>query len=253
MIKFASIRVELNTQRKHGSGRGCTASWGLAMGQDSGRAQLPTYVWILLTVLVALVVGLVIVVFQLTANQTSSRGSELASRGGESPRPPVESTFDEPRKAMPNNGMGALRQSSGTWPTVDELAMCQAVGSGAPGGNGGSLRISAPDGEESYFVRLAPRQAIGSRTLSLFVRPGRTAVTSVPVCGDKTVYALHYGAGSKWYGDRFTFGPTGSYGQANQVFAFKDGSTWTVSLALDPGGNLSQSAVTFESFTRLGS
>ena len=68
------------------------------------------------------------------------------------------------------------------------------------------------------------------------------------MCDGRTTYDLHYGAGTKWYGYKYLFGPRGAYSEADKVFTFEDGTVWRVSLSLRPAGNLSTSGMDYREF-----
>lgn len=132
--------------------------------------------------------------------------------------PPPAPAFDEPELSMPPHGYG----------TVGE-------------GGLGCLEISVPSGPQSYYVKLKN----GSYTVwDVFMSPGQTASFDVPV----GTYDLVYGAGEKWYGWDYTFGPYGAYSETSEQFSFDSGSCWSVELILQVGGNLGTSGLDFNEF-----
>ncbi len=112
----------------------------------------------------------------------------------------------------------------------------------------GEMSIAVPRGDETYFVRLTARWT-GRRLAEVIVSPGKTTVISVPICQvGRTGYELYYGAGTRWYGYKYLFGPEGAYSQAGEVFTFESGTSWSVSLTLQQGGNLSSSGMEYDQF-----
>lgn len=116
-------------------------------------------------------------------------------------------------------------------------------------GGFGQLRISVPPGPRSYYVKLKELRPRRGEVLGAFIGAGRTLTIEVPLDGyGTTIYDLHYGSGSTWYGREYTFGPQGSYAAAEKTFAFEEGSGWEVQLIARPGGNLGTSGLGYGNF-----
>ena len=116
-------------------------------------------------------------------------------------------------------------------------------------GGSGRLTISVPHGDETYYIKLKELSPRRGEVLGAVIAPGRTLTVDVPLDGNGgTVYALHYGAGTAWYGERNAFGPAATYAKADDTFAFEEGTRWKVELILQPGGNLGTSGLDYQGF-----
>lgn len=116
-------------------------------------------------------------------------------------------------------------------------------------GASGRLEITVPTGQESYFAKLVETSPGSGDTLGVSVAPGQTVTIDVPLNGSgETTYRLHYAAGVDWYGYKYLFGPVGRYAEADDTFAFSEGTKWEVQLILQPGGNLGTSGIDYGDF-----
>ena len=155
----------------------------------------------------------------------------------------MEPSFDQPEQPFPRRR--AKNQFSDS--QLQRWHMCDQMGAKPNRYGNGTLKISVPNGDETYYARLKSRRG-GVTATDVIIRPGRTAKLDVPVCDGRTTYDLHYGAGTKWYGSKYLFGPRGAYSEADKVFTFEDGTVWRVSLSLRPAGNLSTSGMDYREF-----
>ena len=116
-------------------------------------------------------------------------------------------------------------------------------------GGSGQLKISVPRGVDTYYIKLKELRPRRGEVLGAIIGPGRTLTIDVPIDGEgSTIYDLHYGAGTSWYGPRHAFGPTGAYSKADDTFAFEVGSGWEVELIAQVGGNLGTSGLDYQGF-----
>lgn len=168
---------------------------------------------------------------------------EDAERSPRSQQPHAPA-FRNPILSMPRHGARTGTSS------MSELVTClQARGGNPDAGTYGTLKVSAPPGRDTYVVQLRSRRG-SQNSVSLVVRPGRSAEVRVPTCGTRIGYAVFYAAGTKWYGYPLLFGPRGAYSKAGKKFPFEEGVVWSLSLSLRVGGNLSGSGVDYEQFLR---
>ncbi len=158
----------------------------------------------------------------------------------------VGSTFAHPTKPMPPHGTTDRWLGS----SLKMLRTCSDAGFTYDNHEGGTLEISVPPGDETYFAKVISRLD-GGAVAGIIIRPGRTARVDVPVCdGRRMNYSLRYGAGTKWYGHDYLFGPKGAYSESEEVFEFENTTGWRVSLVLRVGGNLSSSGMDYAEFIR---
>ena len=99
------------------------------------------------------------------------------------------------------------------------------------------LVIKTPKGGVNYFIKLVSLNTSGN-CITGFIRGGETLTIYVPL----GVYELRYVCGKVWYGEKYLFGPYGSYNQADETFNFKRTGDYvvgyTVELIKQAGGNL---------------
>ena len=154
-------------------------------------------------------------------------------------------TFDQPRKPMPPNGAIGGRFD---YAALDRSELCSDQPGGSDPGATGTLKVSVPNGRQTYVAKLVTKR--GKHTWApMVIRPGRSVtVSTVPVCGGHTTYDLYFGAGTKWYGPTYLFGPKGAYSQGDDALVFKPGSSWEISLTARIGGNLSSSDLDYGDF-----
>lgn len=129
--------------------------------------------------------------------------------------------FAQPELPLPRNG------------ALDRFTAREAI---AP------LEIRTRGAEHNYFIKLVD-SATEAPVLTVFVRGGQSVALKVPLGRVKMRYAV----GSKWYGERFLFGPRTSYAQADSEFDFSvhgdQISGYTVELFLQANGNLRERAL----------
>lgn len=109
----------------------------------------------------------------------------------------------------------------------------------APGGERiAPLEIVTSGDGVHYFVKLTDWET-DAPVLTIFVRAGQTAETTVPLGS----YRLKYATGETWLGPDKLFGEETIYSQADNRFDFErqgnEVSGYTVELILQTGGNLS--------------
>lgn len=156
---------------------------------------------------------------------------------------PSRALFEQPTVAMPENG-------EGVWLTNSESFM-EACETSLDKGRYGSLQVSVPAGDATYFVKLkaAPNGGAIVDAFGFTVRPGKTVTIDVPLCGYSNLdYRIYYAAGTTWYGYEHLFGPTGAYSRADDVFPFENGTGWEVELIFQPGGNLGAEGMDYDDF-----
>ncbi len=199
-------------------------------------------------------IGVLEMGLQDRCSSTSNRYEPIAElvfgTGAEPPSEPTvdpnDAAFDQPKKKMPKNG-------AEVWLTISDSfkGHCQRS---LDQGRKGRLRISVPNGEETYFVKLKAGEHGGpvgwlSPIFGVTIRPGKTVAVDVPLCGFADYdYHLYYGAGTTWYGYEYMFGPKGAYARADEVFPFRKGTGWEVELILQPGGNLGADGIGYDEF-----
>jgi len=154
--------------------------------------------------------------------------------------------FDQPKLPMPPNGAGRDYDSPSHLGNTHLMAL--GVCGTSDWAGSGTLNVTVPPGRDSYFAKVTQPGSRRDPVAWVVVRPGGTARIDVPVCERETNYSLYYGAGTKWYGEKYVFGPDGAYGQANKVFSFSEGAGWSVSLSLQVNGNLPTKGMGYDSF-----
>lgn len=172
------------------------------------------------------------------APSTSERSAQSSgtSDGGAKP----SRSFSRPSVRMPAHG--ALMW----FDSPDNTAIMKE---NIRNGGYGRLQISVPSGEKTYFIKLKELSPRRGDVLGAVIEPGRTLTIKVPIDGGgSTIYDLHYGAGTSWYGPQHAFGPSGAYSKADDTLAFKAGSGWEVELIAQFGGNLGTSDLDYERF-----
>lgn len=140
----------------------------------------------------------------------------------------IESSFS---KLVADSGQGFTEPPVSVLPGLVEAPVQRGVS---------PLTIKSRRGVD-YFVKLVVPFS-RNEVMSFYVRGGQPLTVKVPL----GTYELKYAAGSKWYGQKYKFGPDTIYSRANETFRFEaketyDGITysgWTVELILQTGGNL---------------
>lgn len=183
-----------------------------------------------LRVLVAIMAMLTLLVAACSNAGSASSAEDASDQVAiDEPALAVTPSFDEPEQPMPQSGIAGRNILVPGWDHPGELV------------------ITAPGGTDTYLVELKYTDSSGS-VLRVFVSPGQTVSVDVPVDGTSARYDLFYAAGSRWYGDEYTFGPDGTYARADDVFEFVEGRQWQVELVLQPGGNLGTSGIDYADF-----
>lgn len=122
----------------------------------------------------------------------------------------------QPRVAFPRNGF--------EWQMTKESGV-------AP------LRIVVPSGANHYYIKIYDTNS-GKPIKAIYIRPGSSAETSVPVGS----YRLKYAYGAEWYGKNHLFGADTKIGIADKTLTFfSDGYQYhghTIELILRKDGNL---------------
>jgi len=124
--------------------------------------------------------------------------------------------FDKPEKPLPGNG--------------NEFSYSKKR-------NIAPLRISVPDGNECYFVKVFDAST-NKPMKAIFIHPGQTVETKVPLGEIRLKYAI----GQRWYGRKYLFGPETVVSEADKTFIFElagnNVSGYTVQLIKQQNGNL---------------
>lgn len=104
------------------------------------------------------------------------------------------------------------------------------------GGNSGNpVAIETPSNSRDYFVKFLTED--GSQVvLSAYLRAGENLTVNLPSGNMKMRFAS--GDGGKWYGDKLTFGPDGSYSEASEIISVQNGASYSLTLYGVSGGNL---------------
>lgn len=99
------------------------------------------------------------------------------------------------------------------------------------------LHIVVPRGSNHYFIKVYETET-GKVVKSIYLRPGSTAETNMPVGS----YTLKYAYGTEWYGRKFLFGADTKVGIVDKTLSFfSDGHQYhghTIELILREDGNL---------------
>jgi hypothetical protein len=72
------------------------------------------------------------------------------------------------------------------------------------------------------------------KRLSAYIRSGKTLTVHLPA----GTYRMVQGTGKTWYGDKYSFGPDGSYQQSGKKMTLSRGSRYTLTLYVVKGGNM---------------
>lgn len=181
------------------------------------------------------VFGVIVAVLALPVAACSSDARSPSSDESTDPRveisdPPLDATpsFDEPEQPMPESGIPRRNILVGGWD------------------HPGQLVITVQGGTDTYLVELRYPESFA--VVRVFVSPGQTISVDVPVDGTSAIYQLFYAAGSRWYGDQYSFGPEGTYAMGDEVFEFAEGTQWQLELIPQTGGNLGTSAIDYTDF-----
>jgi hypothetical protein len=112
------------------------------------------------------------------------------------------------------------------------------------------LTIITRSGDGNHFIKL--ENALRDPVITLFVRDGERATVNIPA----GVYTMKSASGTKWYGERFLFGPESDCSVARKLFEFTVDETdkvstytdETIELFTQPSGNLDLKKISIQEF-----
>lgn len=81
----------------------------------------------------------------------------------------------------------------------------------------------------------------GTKKLSVFIRKGESLTVYLPAGN----YKMIQGKGDKWFGEKISFGPNGTYEQSNTLMKIKSGYYYTLTLYGVSGGNLPKKSIPY--------
>ena len=171
-------------------------------------------------------------------NQERSHNTDLSS-------PPFDdelSSFLQERSQSSNRSSpSTFNQAPQPLPSNETLQRYHSREAVAP------LEIKTRGSDRHYFVKLVD-SSTNRKTLTLFIRGGRSAEISVPL----GTFRLKYATGETWYGSQYRFGPDTRYNEADRLFQFTDDgyqySGYTVELFLQDNGNLRTEQISPDDF-----
>ena len=116
------------------------------------------------------------------------------------------------------------------------------------GGTGVNLRIVAPSGLESVYVKMYKTSDPDEYAASVFIRAGNSATVKVAPGN----YNIKVGYGAKWYGTDDLFGPNADYVRltmdgSSEVFSLSSG-TYELKLLASTTGNVGSNSTDLEDF-----